>query len=140
MGAATNVAASCSYCSNGCAGPKACRSKPTARGDRPETITGNVAGMNAVVPGRPAASTCWACASVSATTTREPARAPTWNGWDATKVRGHGIPAAPCGRSSTGNRSEEHTSELQSRLHLVCRLLLEKQKKNIRTTNVHINT
>src|SRR2546422_3895428 len=26
------------------------------------------------------------------------------------------------------NRSEEHTSELQSRLHLVCRLLLEKKK------------
>src|SRR2546422_1917358 len=28
-------------------------------------------------------------------------------------------------------RSEEHTSELQSRLHLVCRLLLEKKKKSI---------
>src|SRR5216684_9007070 len=28
-------------------------------------------------------------------------------------------------------RSEEHTSELQSRLHLVCRLLLEKKKHNI---------
>src|SRR2546422_6586311 len=31
-------------------------------------------------------------------------------------------------------RSEEHTSELQSRLHLVCRLLLEKKKK------IHSNT
>src|SRR2546422_11703863 len=31
--------------------------------------------------------------------------------------------------SATGARSEEHTSELQSRLHLVCRLLLEKKKK-----------
>src|SRR2546422_10801145 len=31
-------------------------------------------------------------------------------------------------------RSEEHTSELQSRLHLVCRLLLEKKKKKITTT------
>src|SRR5205809_3771462 len=30
-------------------------------------------------------------------------------------------------------RSEEHTSELQSRLHLVCRLLLEKKKKKIIT-------
>src|SRR2546422_6117362 len=30
---------------------------------------------------------------------------------------------------SRGLRSEEHTSELQSRLHLVCRLLLEKKKK-----------
>src|SRR2546422_5021912 len=29
----------------------------------------------------------------------------------------------------SGPRSEEHTSELQSRLHLVCRLLLEKKKK-----------
>src|SRR2546422_7560892 len=28
-------------------------------------------------------------------------------------------------------RSEEHTSELQSRLHLVCRLLLEKKKENL---------
>src|SRR2546422_5596785 len=35
-------------------------------------------------------------------------------------------------RARAGNvhfRSEEHTSELQSRLHLVCRLLLEKKKK-----------
>src|SRR2546429_4063898 len=32
--------------------------------------------------------------------------------------------------SSTRIRSEEHTSELQSRLHLVCRLLLEKKKNN----------
>src|SRR5690554_7374692 len=31
-----------------------------------------------------------------------------------------------------GLRSEEHTSELQSRPHLVCRLLLEKKKKNIK--------
>src|SRR2546422_4565724 len=33
------------------------------------------------------------------------------------------------GRLSRADRSEEHTSELQSRLHLVCRLLLEKKKK-----------
>ena len=31
------------------------------------------------------------------------------------------------------NRSEEHTSELQSRQYLVCRLLLEKKKKNKKT-------
>src|SRR5687768_18514358 len=36
--------------------------------------------------------------------------------------------AAPAG-SKVRKRSEEHTSELQSRLHLVCRLLLEKKKK-----------
>src|SRR2546422_2356249 len=33
------------------------------------------------------------------------------------------------GRLGTDDRSEEHTSELQSRLHLVCRLLLEKKKR-----------
>src|SRR2546422_2648772 len=32
-------------------------------------------------------------------------------------------------RPGVWERSEEHTSELQSRLHLVCRLLLEKKKK-----------
>src|SRR2546422_8436831 len=32
------------------------------------------------------------------------------------------------GAPQGGSRSEEHTSELQSRLHLVCRLLLEKKK------------
>src|SRR3989449_2662930 len=32
--------------------------------------------------------------------------------------------------TSIGFRSEEHTSELQSRLHLVCRLLLEKKKES----------
>src|SRR2546422_7027147 len=37
-------------------------------------------------------------------------------------------------------RSEEHTSELQSRLHLVCRLLLEKKKnKKKRSDSIYIN-
>src|SRR3712207_8490666 len=49
-------------------------------------------------------------------------------------------PAAPSAREGTTNdsaapgssaRSEEHTSELQSRQYLVCRLLLEKKKKKI---------
>src|SRR2546429_3710968 len=39
------------------------------------------------------------------------------------------------GAGSICGRSEEHTSELQSRLHLVCRLLLEKKKKTIYYTN-----
>src|SRR2546422_1604595 len=34
-------------------------------------------------------------------------------------------------------RSEEHTSELQSRLHLVCRLLLEKKKNHMNTRTAH---
>src|SRR5438105_11638743 len=47
--------------------------------------------------------------------------------------RGPGTAAGSRGRS--GRRSEEHTSELQSRVDLVCRLLLEKKKKkrNYRT-------
>src|SRR2546422_6467782 len=46
-------------------------------------------------------------------------------------VRFHWIPVIG------DDRSEEHTSELQSRLHLVCRLLLEKKKKNkLRIKNV----
>src|SRR2546422_3838662 len=57
-------------------------------------------------------------------------------------VRSHSRPPCPrkitterpfrscsSGSSASASRSEEHTSELQSRLHLVCRLLLEKKKK-----------
>mgnify|MGYP000341790038 CR=1 FL=1 len=52
---------------------------------------------------------------------------------DTKKFKGHKI-RRPNGRSAVQKnlvlRSEEHTSELQSRLHLVCRLLLEKKKRN----------
>src|SRR5687768_17812397 len=42
----------------------------------------------------------------------------------------HHMPLNGCDRNlDAAERSEEHTSELQSRLHLVCRLLLEKKKK-----------
>src|SRR2546422_6194446 len=52
----------------------------------------------------------------------------------------HGLPPPPhflCSTDATPSpcrpiaRSEEHTSELQSRLHLVCRLLLEKKKNRV---------
>src|SRR2546422_3039116 len=46
----------------------------------------------------------------------------------ATRATLHQLEAA----LGNGQRSEEHTSELQSRLHLVCRLLLEKKKKHSR--------
>src|SRR5687768_17830142 len=61
--------------------------------------------------------------------------------WPAARAARSARPPArrrPHGRSSSSpdgryspraGRSEEHTSELQSRLHLVCRLLLEKKKK-----------
>src|SRR2546421_7758620 len=39
------------------------------------------------------------------------------------------------GRAGANSRSEEHTSELQSRSDLVCRLLLEKKKKKMRDAN-----
>src|SRR2546422_1849910 len=39
-------------------------------------------------------------------------------------------------RPRAARRSEEHTSELQSRLHLVCRLLLEKKKNLVRSTRI----
>src|SRR3712207_8003412 len=62
--------------------------------------------------------------------------------------RRHGRPAAPAHRPADGQlavqrrdraprhhrRSEEHTSELQSRQYLVCRLLLEKKKNTNQTT------
>src|SRR5687768_17698019 len=48
----------------------------------------------------------------------------------AARVRGVRVAAVLGDDDPT--RSEEHTSELQSRLHLVCRLLLEKKKKKIK--------
>src|SRR2546422_10908880 len=41
-------------------------------------------------------------------------------------------PEMPVTPMRSASRSEEHTSELQSRLHLVCRLLLEKKKKKLK--------
>src|SRR2546429_5086142 len=44
---------------------------------------------------------------------------------------------SPCRTHRESTRSEEHTSELQSRLHLVCRLLLEKKKNTILVTDTY---
>src|SRR5258708_25152415 len=43
-------------------------------------------------------------------------------------LRNRSGPISPCSNGATKMRSEEHTSELQSPDHLVCRLLLEKKK------------
>src|ERR1041385_9305893 len=51
--------------------------------------------------------------------------------WPCSPTRSRGCPTRPGSRSS---RSEEHTSELQSRLHLVCRLLLEKKQQHNHTS------
>src|SRR2546427_5581538 len=45
-------------------------------------------------------------------------------------ARGHGLGDRPGPPAASAARSEEHTSELQSQSNLVCRLLLEKKKKN----------
>src|SRR2546429_4235805 len=44
--------------------------------------------------------------------------------------------AGPWRGEAHAERSEEHTSELQSRLHLVCRLLLEKKKHQYQPTSI----
>src|SRR2546421_6838469 len=51
----------------------------------------------------------------------------------ATRLRGVD-PVTPVGSDGVNPRSEEHTSELQSRSDLVCRLLLEKKKKTKENT------
>src|SRR5690625_6729244 len=53
------------------------------------------------------------------------------------ELRASGRRGVGSGERGVGSRSEEHTSELQSRGHLVCRLLLEKKKKHS-TTILHM--
>src|SRR3712207_7403920 len=91
---------------------------------------------------RPPRSTLFPYTTLFRSRYRHPQR---WNGhyhprdgpigggvWSRDPDGGSGGTAAPGGwdghRSAAG-RSEEHTSELQSRQYLVCRLLLEKKKK-----------
>src|SRR5262245_64526954 len=57
-------------------------------------------------------------------------------------INARGLSASTCSRAISSNsavslRSEEHTSELQSLRHLVCRLLLEKKKKKTTTINTN---
>src|ERR1035441_10807503 len=57
----------------------------------------------------------------------------------ACRLRYEARDLGPCGfrrRSARDQRSEEHTSELQSLRHLVCRLLLEKKKQDTHNTNL----
>src|SRR5690348_17784222 len=54
-------------------------------------------------------------------------------------LRGYSVVAPQFWTGETGRflRSEEHTSELQSPVHLVCRLLLEKKKKKTLNCIIH---
>src|SRR2546422_2665481 len=56
------------------------------------------------------------------------------------KLIGAGTTGTTLGTIDPGDRSEEHTSELQSRLHLVCRLLLEKKKRIYLVRSEHITS
>src|SRR6267143_2763768 len=51
--------------------------------------------------------------------------------WRAITSRDSSSPPCPRSPSTSGRRSEEHTSELQSQFHLVCRLLLDQKKKQL---------
>src|SRR2546429_5681500 len=53
--------------------------------------------------------------------------------WHQRKLAETGFEGALQSIARRKHRSEEHTSELQSRLHLVCRLLLEKKKTKLTT-------
>src|SRR5690242_21240646 len=60
----------------------------------------------------------------------------------AARRRGAGVRGGRCGGvlgGGAGVRSEEHTSELQSHVNLVCRLLLEKKKKK-KKRKTHVET
>src|SRR2546430_8798835 len=54
--------------------------------------------------------------------------------WQDCTIEQMALDVAADGRT----RSEEHTSELQSQSNLVCRLLLEKKKKNIKVPQLHV--
>src|SRR3712207_8063177 len=69
-------------------------------------------------------------ATATSTSTRRPTSTPP--GASSSTPR----PSAPA--SATPRRSEEHTSELQSRQYLVCRLLLEKKKHTADHRSTHL--
>src|SRR5256885_10621995 len=62
---------------------------------------------------------------------------PGTNSGNTLRLKEKGVPSARNGARGD-QRSEEHTSELQSPCNLVCRLLLEKKKKTTRHTNTEI--
>src|SRR5687768_17942079 len=70
----------------------------------------------------------------SSSSRRPPSRAPA-GAWPFIHRESSWESPAATAVSCGSGRSEEHTSELQSRLHLVCRLLLEKKKKKKHTDN-----
>src|SRR5256884_9242643 len=93
------------------------------------------------IPPTPRKVCCAGCRGTELTKYREVAEGAYVTVWEETKYCPAPSTSASNGRRckrpsgtimsrSFFERSEEHTSELQSRLHLVCRLLLEKKKNN----------
>src|SRR6266571_6299065 len=79
----------------------------------------------------PCRNACMAPLIVSADSSRPDVYASNTSATASTRApSGIAFPARPLGRS------EEHTSELQSHVNLVCRLLLEKKKKNKITNSI----
>src|SRR2546422_4082274 len=83
------------------------------------TPSGRVVTWRASPPASESTQSCPPCCRVDTNASVFPSG--DQRGWRSEP--GPAVSSRPC------PRSEEHTSELQSRLHLVCRLLLEKKKK-----------
>src|SRR3712207_8268346 len=77
---------------------------------------------------RPPRSTLFPYTTLFRSSPRPRAAAPRPPGRSAARPPRRG--PGPAGGTAAGARSEEHTSELQSRQYLVCRLLLEKKRKS----------
>src|SRR3712207_7291683 len=91
---------------------------------------------------RPPRSTLFPYTTLFRSAARHPEEEEVQDGEEAElQCDGDGVEHPVCDYSTTNRtstvprRSEEHTSELQSRQYLVCRLLLEKKKKYISTIN-----
>src|SRR2546422_4000271 len=122
-----------------------CRSPPRRR-----RAGSSRSGRSPSPPPRPRAAGSKRCAAPSRSRWLDGSRASRWRNGSGTRApcstratisircRGRRCSAiSPSGKGIASSRSEEHTSELQSRLHLVCRLLLEKKKK---TDKIIINS
>src|SRR3989442_4297963 len=108
------------------------RSPPPAPRYRPNTTSSSSANRSGSPCGCKSYSStpsAWSARSVSTGDEIFAARAPTAC---SMSPPGRMYSATPRARSVSRSRSEEHTSELQSRPHLVCRLLLEKKKLRLK--------
>src|SRR2546427_7717700 len=88
---------------------------------------------------RPPRSTLFPYTTLFRSVLRSPLRAELLGPAAARSERSSGASrrSAPHPRRGNDRRSEEHTSELQSQSNLVCRLLLEKKKKNTHTEHYY---